>query len=91
MLPMLNDQGLAARLLHERKVGIEIPRKEIDGSFTSDAVAKSVRLAMVESSGQLSREIRFRFKQSDLWYDVNNRNVSSTPMKIRCPGISCDI
>ena len=56
MLPMLNDQGLDARLLHERKVGIEIPRNEIDGSFTSDAVAESMRLAVVEESGQLLRE-----------------------------------
>ncbi|XP_022768472.1 UDP-glycosyltransferase 91C1 [Durio zibethinus] len=56
MCPMLNDQGLNARLLHEKKVGAEIPRNEIDGSFTSDAVAESVRLAMVEESGQALRE-----------------------------------
>ncbi|XWS21393.1 hypothetical protein CRYUN_Cryun30bG0051400 [Craigia yunnanensis] len=56
MFPMMNDQGLNARLLHERKVGLEIPRNEIDGSFTSDAVAESMRLAVVEESGQLLRE-----------------------------------
>ncbi|EOY15483.1 UDP-Glycosyltransferase superfamily protein [Theobroma cacao] len=56
MFPVLNDQGLNARLLHERKVGVEIPRNEIDGSFTSDEVAESVRLAVVEESGQSLRE-----------------------------------
>lgn len=56
MLPMLNDQGLNSRLLQERKVGVEIPRNETDGSFTSDAVAESVRSAVVEESGRLLRE-----------------------------------
>ncbi|XVF64912.1 hypothetical protein PTKIN_Ptkin09bG0204600 [Pterospermum kingtungense] len=56
MLPMLNDQGLNARLLQEKKVGVEILRNETDGSFTSDGVAESVTLAVVEESGQLLRE-----------------------------------
>ncbi|XVF36574.1 hypothetical protein REPUB_Repub19eG0069000 [Reevesia pubescens] len=56
MFPVLNDQGLNARLLQQRKVGVEIPRNEIDGSFTSDGVAESVRLAVVEESGQVLRE-----------------------------------
>ncbi|XVE60617.1 hypothetical protein DITRI_Ditri05aG0142400 [Diplodiscus trichospermus] len=56
MLPVMNDQGLNARLLEGRKVGVEIPRNVKDGSFTSDAVAESVRLAVDEESGQLLRE-----------------------------------
>ncbi|TYI75855.1 hypothetical protein E1A91_D06G035700v1 [Gossypium mustelinum] len=56
MLPMLNDQGLNARLLNEKKVGLEIPRNELDGWFTSEAVAESVRLAVVEESGKVLRE-----------------------------------
>lgn len=33
-----------------------MPRKEPDGSFTSESVAESVRLAMVEDSGESLRE-----------------------------------
>ncbi|OMO57575.1 UDP-glucuronosyl/UDP-glucosyltransferase [Corchorus olitorius] len=40
----------------EKKVGVEIPRNERDGSFTSDAVAESLRLAVVEDSGEPLRE-----------------------------------
>ncbi|XVE97952.1 hypothetical protein REPUB_Repub03eG0063200 [Reevesia pubescens] len=38
-----SDQGLNARLLHRKKVGLEIERNEQDGSFTSDLVAQSLR------------------------------------------------
>ncbi|XP_062074528.1 UDP-glycosyltransferase 91C1 [Humulus lupulus] len=55
LLPMLNDQGINARLLSEKGVGVEIPRDEFDGSFTRDSVAESVRLAMVDDSGELMR------------------------------------
>lgn len=46
MLPFLLDQGLNARVFEEKKVGVEIPRNEQDGSFTRDSVAESLRLVM---------------------------------------------
>nr|UXB92737.1 glycosyltransferase [Helleborus thibetanus] len=55
MLPMLNDQGLNARLLTEKMLGIEIPRNERDGSFTSGSVAESLRVAMVGKEGEVFR------------------------------------
>ncbi|GJR14660.1 putative soyasaponin III rhamnosyltransferase [Tanacetum coccineum] len=42
MLPFLVDQGLNARILVDKKVGIEVPRNDEDGSFTKDLVAKSL-------------------------------------------------
>lgn len=51
LFPVVNDQGLNARLLEEKKLGIEIERNERDGSFTRDSVSESVRSAMAESSG----------------------------------------
>ncbi|CAN8308179.1 unnamed protein product [Cochlearia groenlandica] len=55
-LPVLNEQGLNTRLLRGKGIGVEIPRNERDGSFGSDSVADSVRLAMIGSEGELRRE-----------------------------------
>ncbi|XP_009800982.1 UDP-glycosyltransferase 91D2-like [Nicotiana tabacum] len=56
MLPFLVDQGLNARILEDKGVGVEIPRNEEDGSYTSDSVANSVNLVMVENEGKIIRE-----------------------------------
>ncbi|KAL2241089.1 UNVERIFIED_CONTAM: putative UDP-rhamnose:rhamnosyltransferase 1 [Sesamum indicum] len=56
MLPFVIDQGLNARVLAERQVGVEIPRNEQDGSYTRNAVAQSLRRVMVEVEGQKLRD-----------------------------------
>ncbi|KAI3451241.1 hypothetical protein Pfo_007906 [Paulownia fortunei] len=55
MLPFLVDQGLNARVLADKQVGVEVPRNEQDGSYTRNAVAQSVRMVMVEEEGQKFR------------------------------------
>ncbi|KAL7192615.1 hypothetical protein ACSBR2_024438 [Camellia fascicularis] len=50
MLPFMVDQGLNARVLHKKKVGIEIPKDEEDRSFTRNLVADSIRLVMVDNN-----------------------------------------
>lgn len=54
LLPMVADQGLNAKLLVEKGIGFEMPRNE-DGSFTQDAIAKSVRLVMLDPEGEKLR------------------------------------
>nr|GMC52413.1 UDP-glycosyltransferase 91C1 [Ipomoea batatas]GMC54380.1 UDP-glycosyltransferase 91C1 [Ipomoea batatas]GMC55112.1 UDP-glycosyltransferase 91C1 [Ipomoea batatas] len=44
------------------KVGVEIPRDERDGSFTSDAVAESVELAVLSEEGESLRANARRMK-----------------------------
>ncbi|XP_061375004.1 UDP-glycosyltransferase 91A1-like [Gastrolobium bilobum] len=56
LLTFLSDQGINARVLEEKKMGYSVPRDERDGSFTSDSVADSVRLVMVEEEGRIYRE-----------------------------------
>ncbi|KAH0745253.1 hypothetical protein KY285_006910 [Solanum tuberosum] len=56
MLPFLVDQGLNARILEDKGVGIDVPRNEEDGSYTSDSVANSVKLVMVGNDGKIIRE-----------------------------------
>ncbi|CAH9106222.1 unnamed protein product [Cuscuta europaea] len=57
MLPFLFDQGITARVMEDYQVGIEVPRDEEDGTFTSNSVAHSVRFVMLESEeGKKVRE-----------------------------------
>ncbi|WMV53261.1 hypothetical protein MTR67_046646 [Solanum verrucosum] len=56
MLPFLVDQGLNARILEDKGVGVEVPRNEENGSYTSNSVANSVKLVMVGNDGKLIRE-----------------------------------
>ncbi|KAL2893084.1 UDP-glycosyltransferase 91C1 [Bienertia sinuspersici] len=55
LLPMMNDQGLIARLLVEKGLGVEIARDEQGGFFRREVVAKVVRMAMVEEEGEALR------------------------------------
>lgn len=77
LFPVMNDQGLNARLLAGKKLGVEIPRNEWDGTFTSDSVSDSVRLAMVSEEGETlranAREAKFLFGDKD----INERYVDS--------------
>ncbi|KAL0355099.1 UNVERIFIED_CONTAM: putative UDP-rhamnose:rhamnosyltransferase 1 [Sesamum radiatum] len=56
MLPFQIDQGLNARVLADKQVGIEVPRNEQDGSYTRNAVAESVRTVMADGVGQKLRD-----------------------------------
>ncbi|CAN6286474.1 unnamed protein product [Urochloa humidicola] len=53
MLPFVVDQGLIARTMAERRVGVEVERDDGDGSFGRDGVAAAVRRVMVEEEGKV--------------------------------------
>jgi hypothetical protein len=61
MLPLFADQGLTARLMAERRVGLEVP-KDDDGSVRREDVAAAVRRVMVEEEREVfagnARELR---------------------------------
>jgi UDP:flavonoid glycosyltransferase YjiC (YdhE family) len=52
MLPIFGDQGTNARLMEGRKVGVQVPRNENDGSFDRDGVATAVRAVAVEEESR---------------------------------------
>ncbi|KAL6010935.1 hypothetical protein ACLOJK_001378 [Asimina triloba] len=60
LLPILADQGLTARGMAEKKVGVEVPKKEEDGSFERNAIAKCLKLVMLEEEGELIRSNALR-------------------------------
>ena len=54
LMPLIFDQGLNARFLAEKGVGIEVERNE-DGSFSRDEIARCLRTAMVLDEGEALR------------------------------------
>ncbi|MED6133942.1 hypothetical protein PIB30_032875 [Stylosanthes scabra] len=72
MLPFLLDQALYARVMEEKKVGIEIPRKEEDGSFTRNSVGKALRLAMVDEEGSA-----YRKNTKDIGNKFSNKEINN--------------
>nr|QLL91378.1 UGT91A1 [Gynostemma pentaphyllum] len=56
LLTFMADQGLIARVLEEKRMGFCIPRNDMDGSFTRNAVSESLKMVMVEEEGKIYRE-----------------------------------
>ena len=52
MLPLFADQGLTARLMTERQVGLEVPWDDCGSAFRGEDVARTVRRVMVEEEGK---------------------------------------
>ncbi|CAN6450827.1 unnamed protein product [Victoria cruziana] len=87
LLPMVFDQGLVARLLVEKKVGIEVERDDRDGRFTGRDVAKALRLVMVEDEGKLIQEKAMEMKSS--MFDnkeLNDRYINRLGKLLRFKG-----
>ncbi|OEL25708.1 UDP-glycosyltransferase 91C1 [Dichanthelium oligosanthes] len=63
MLPFITDQGLIARIMAERGVGVEVARRD-DGAFGRDDVAEAVRRVMVEEEGKTLALNARRLRQS---------------------------
>ncbi|XP_050205611.1 UDP-glycosyltransferase 91A1-like [Mercurialis annua] len=72
VLTYFSDQGLNARVLEEKKIAHLIPRNEEDGSFTSQAVADSLRLVVEEEEGKVYRDNCMEMKE--LFGDRNRQN-----------------
>lgn len=70
LLPFMFDQGLNARDLVERGISVEVPRDEADGSFTGDAISKTLRLVVVDEAGE-----QFRSKARESKAIYGNRDV----------------
>nr|XP_045087572.1 UDP-glycosyltransferase 91B1 [Aegilops tauschii subsp. strangulata] len=79
MLPLFLDQGVTARGMAARGVGLEVPREEGDGSFGRDDVAATVRRVMAEgeegkafarNAGELQAVLWDRAKQDEYVDDL---------------------
>lgn len=77
LLPIFGDQGINARVMVEKKVGLEVERDEETGSFTREAVAKVLRLVMVEEEGKNLRETAKRMKEVFSNKDIHGRYVDA--------------
>ncbi|KQK10755.1 putative UDP-rhamnose:rhamnosyltransferase 1 [Brachypodium distachyon] len=54
LLPLIFEQGLNARHLVDKKVGVEVARDEQDGSFAAQDIAAALRKVMVDDEGEVS-------------------------------------
>ncbi|KAK2977993.1 hypothetical protein RJ640_023531 [Escallonia rubra] len=81
LFPVMNDQGLNARLLQGKEVGVEIPRDNKDGSFTSDSVVETVRFAMVGEGGE---SIRANAREMRRLFGDKNRNDHYVGSSVHC-------
>ncbi|XP_062186440.1 UDP-glycosyltransferase 91C1-like [Phragmites australis] len=70
MLPFITDQGLIAREMTARRVGVEVPRNDDDGSFRRDDVAAAVRRVMAEGEESEAFERNARELQKVLGDEV---------------------
>ncbi|XP_009795659.1 UDP-glycosyltransferase 91A1-like [Nicotiana sylvestris] len=76
LLPFLADQGMICSHLTEKKLGYPIFRNELDGSFTKECVAESLRLVIVEEKGKIYRQNVKEMKES-CSKDVQQRFVDN--------------
>ncbi|OMO91699.1 UDP-glucuronosyl/UDP-glucosyltransferase [Corchorus olitorius] len=71
-----SDLGLVARLMHGKKVGLEIERNDIDGSFTSDMVAESIKRVMVDPEGEPLRANAYAMKEIFGSHELSNKYLA---------------
>ncbi|GMI81310.1 UDP-glycosyltransferase 91C1 [Hibiscus trionum] len=71
-----SDLGLVARLMHGKKVGLEIDRNNVDGSFTSDSVAMSIKRVMVDPEGEQFRANARAMKEIFGNIELNNKYLT---------------
>ncbi|XP_058081546.1 UDP-glycosyltransferase 91C1-like isoform X2 [Magnolia sinica] len=69
VLPLANVQSLDARMLVDKGLAIKVEINN-DGSFDRDAIARSLRLAMVEEEGE-----RFRLKSIEMKAIVSDQTL----------------
>ncbi|KAH7572107.1 hypothetical protein JRO89_XS04G0202100 [Xanthoceras sorbifolium] len=71
-----SDTGLVARLMHSKRVGVEIERNEQDGSFTSESVAESIRRVMVDPEGETLRANAWAMRDIFSNRDLHNKYLN---------------
>ncbi|XP_072999098.1 UDP-glycosyltransferase 91C1-like [Typha latifolia] len=74
LLPLMFDQGLNARHMVEKRISMEVPRDEEDGSFTGDGIAKTLRLVM-EDEGEAFRTKVEEYREMFGNEELNDRCV----------------
>jgi hypothetical protein len=83
MLPLFADQGLTARLMTERRVGLEVPWDDCGSTFRSEDVAMTVQRVMVEEEGkEFSRNAKGL--QDVLWDTRRGRSATSMSWSSTC-------
>ncbi|TVU36394.1 hypothetical protein EJB05_18327, partial [Eragrostis curvula] len=81
LLPMVFEQGINARHMVEKKIGIEVARDGDDGSFTAEDIAAALRRVMVEEEGE---ELRVKVKELTKVFGNDEVNDQCVRDFLRC-------
>ncbi|KAL6876419.1 hypothetical protein ACP4OV_012991 [Aristida adscensionis] len=81
LLPLMFDQGLNARLLVEKKIGVEVARDEEDGSFAPKDIADALRKVVVADEG---RELGVKAKEIAKVFGDDELNDQCVRDFLRC-------
>ncbi|XVF88799.1 hypothetical protein PTKIN_Ptkin19aG0080400 [Pterospermum kingtungense] len=73
---------LVARLMLGKKLGLGIERNDIDGSFTSESVASSIRKVMVDPEGEQIRANAYAMKEIFGNADLSNKYLEELSRSI---------
>ncbi|KAF8685283.1 hypothetical protein HU200_044049 [Digitaria exilis] len=85
MLPIFGDQGPNARLMEGRKVGLQVPREESDGSFDRHGVARAVKAVMVEEgSRRVFVENAKKMQEIVTDTELQERYIDEFVQRLRC-------
>ncbi|XP_024017232.1 UDP-glycosyltransferase 91C1-like [Morus notabilis] len=68
-----SDLGLISRLLHGKRVGLEVPRNEETGSFTSESVSEIIKQVVMGKDGESVRANTRAAKEIFGNVDINNK------------------
>ncbi|XXG76839.1 hypothetical protein AAC387_Pa08g1115 [Persea americana] len=77
IFPLMYDQGLNAQWISEKRLGLEVPRDEMDGSFTGASVAKTSRTVIMEADGDIYRANTMRMKEVFANKKLSDRCIDS--------------
>ncbi|TVU39783.1 hypothetical protein EJB05_13223 [Eragrostis curvula] len=88
MLPFVVDQGLIARMMADRGVGVEVARRDSDGWFGRDDVAAAVRRVVAAEEGKALASNARRLKEVIVGDDggQQERYVDELVDALRCHG-----
>ncbi|KAL6894623.1 hypothetical protein ACP4OV_008721 [Aristida adscensionis] len=83
MLPIAGDQGPNARAMERKKVGLQVPRDDGDGSFDRHGIASVVRAVMLEETRSVFVANAMKLEEIVADKELHERYIDEFIQKLR--------